>query len=76
MEAILQQKEGKANQLHELKGYYHNLEMARQEQYELLLSSTDKDIQRRAARRMASLTALRNPAYVKELEFKKFGYYL
>ena len=76
MQATLQQKEEKATQLHELNGYNRELEMARQEQYELLLSSDDVTKQRHAVRRMASLTALRNPAYVKELEFKKFGYYL
>ncbi len=37
---------------------------------------TTKDQMRAGFRRMANLKAKRSPAYVKELEFKKFGYYL
>ncbi len=51
-----------------LKGYNHESEMARKAQYELLLSSTDEDIQRGAARRMASLTALRDLSFVDDYE--------
>jgi len=68
VQAILRQKEEKAIQLHKLNGYNHELEMARQEQYELLLSSTDKDIQRCAAHRMASLISFRDLSFVADYE--------
>ena len=68
MQNILQRKNGKANRLHKLKGYNHELEMARQEQYELLLSSTDKDIQRCAAHRMASRISFRDLSFVADYE--------
>ena len=50
--------------LQQLEDYNHDLEMARQEQYEKLVSNPDKAVQRNAFEKFASLTALRSDSFV------------
>ena len=50
--------------LQQLEDYNHELEMAREEQYKTLVSSTDKTVQRNAVESLASLTALRSDSFV------------
>ena len=59
-----------------LNGYNQELEMKIRKAFERLQDSPDRADKRRAHRQMAELMALRNPEYVKELEYQKFGYYL
>jgi len=76
VENILQRKEGKANKVRNLKGYNQGLEMQIKNAFERLKDALDREEKRGAHKRMAELMALRNPEYVKELEYQKFGYYL
>ena len=76
MEAIVQQKRGNASKTKNLNGYDQGLEMKIRKAFERLNDSPDREEKRGAHKQMASLMALRNPEYVKELEFQKFGVYL
>jgi len=71
----LQQKEEYASTKN-LNGYDQGLEMKIRKAFERLKDSPDREEKRGAHKQMASLMALRNPEYVKELEFQKFGVYL
>lgn len=61
---------------HNLNGYNQGLETKIKKAFERLKDSPDREEMRGAHKQMASLMALRNPAYVRELEYQKFGYYL
>lgn len=75
MTTSLQQKEGKANKGN-LKGYNQGLEMKIRKAFERLKDSPDREEKISAHWQMSGLMALRNPEYVKELEYQKFGVYL
>ena len=76
MTTSLQQKEENASTAKNLNGYDQGLEMKIRKAFERLKDSPDRKEKRHAHKRMAELMALRNPEYVKELEYQKFGYYL
>ncbi len=76
MEAIIQQKKGNTSKTTNLNGYDQGLEMKIRKAFERLKDSPDREEKISAHWQMAGLMALRNPEYVKELEFQKFGVYL
>ncbi len=76
MTTSLQQKEGNASKATNLQGYNQGLEMQIENAFERLKNSPELEEKRNAHKRMADLIALRNPEYVRELEFQKFGFYL
>ena len=76
MEAIVQQKRGNASKAKNLNGFDQGLEMKIRKAFERLKDSPDREDKRSAHKQMAGLMALRNPEYVKELEYQKFGFYL
>ena len=55
-------------QLDQLKGYDHELESARRAKFDEFMTADDKDRKRHAIHVLARLTALRSPAFVRDLE--------
>ena len=55
-------------QLNTLQGYDKDLELARQEKFDLFNMATDKATKRSALKSHASLTAMRSPDFVAEYE--------
>ena len=73
---MINEKTDDVKEPNNLKGYNQGLEMKIRRAFERLKDSPELNEKRNAHRQMASLMALRNPAYVRELEYQKFGYYL
>ena len=73
---MLNEKTDDVKEPHNLKGYNQGLEMQIEKTFERLKDSPDREEKRGAHNQMANLMALRNPVYVKELEYQKFGHYL
>ena len=76
MVTSLQQKEENASTAKNLNGYDQGLEMKIRRAFERLKDSADREEKISAHWQMSGLMALRNPEYVKELEYQKFGVYL
>jgi len=76
MEAIIQQKKGNTSKTTNLNGYDQGLEMKIRKAFERLKDSPDREEKRGAHKQMAELMALRTPDFVRELEYRKFGFYL
>ena len=73
---MINEKTDDVKKPHNLKGYNQGLEMKIRGAFERLKDSPDREAKRNAHKQMAGLMALRNPAYVRELEYQKFGCYL
>ena len=73
---MINQKSDDVKEPHNLRGYNQGLEMQIENAFERLKDSPELKEKRNAHKQMASLMALRDPAYVRELECQKFGYYL
>ena len=73
---MVNEKADNVKKLRDLKGYNQGLEMQIKNAFERLLDSPESEEKRNAHKQMAGLMALRNPAYVRELEYQKFGCYL
>ena len=73
---MINEKTDDVKEPHNLNGYNPGLEMQIRKAFIQLKDSPESEEKRNAHKQMASLMALRNPVYVRELEYQKFGHYL
>ena len=73
---MINEKTDDVKEPHNFRGYNQRLETQIKNAFERLKDALDREEKRGAHKQMAELMALRTPDFVRELEYRKFGFYL